>query len=89
MDRFLCHVPGWEMPKNSSEYLTDHFGLITDFLEEAFLYQGGPANRYEEVSQLVKLRASVEERDENAIKKTLCAFLKILQPWLQADRREI
>jgi ATP-dependent Lon protease len=80
MDRFSCYVPGWEMPKNSSEYLTDHFGFITDYLAEAFHYQGGHANRYEEVSQRVKLGSSVEGRDENAIKKTLCAFLKILHP---------
>ena len=80
MDRFSCYVPGWEMPKNSSEFLTDHFGFITDYLAEAFHYQGGHVNRYEEVSQRVKLGASVEGRDENAIKKTLCAFLKILHP---------
>jgi ATP-dependent Lon protease len=80
MDRFSCYVPGWEMPKNSSEFLTDHFGFITDYLAEAFHYQGGHANRYEEVSQHVKLGTSVEGRDENAIKKTLCAFLKILHP---------
>jgi ATP-dependent Lon protease len=80
MDRFSCYVPGWEMPKNSSDFLTDHFGFITDYLAEAFHYQGGHANRYEEVSQRVKLGSSVEGRDENAIKKTLCAFLKILHP---------
>ena len=22
MDRFACYMPGWEMPKNSSEFLT-------------------------------------------------------------------
>jgi ATP-dependent Lon protease len=31
MDRFACYVPGWEMPKNSSAYLTDHYGFITDY----------------------------------------------------------
>nr|WP_274522591.1 BREX system Lon protease-like protein BrxL [Halorhodospira halochloris] len=23
-DRFACYLPGWELPKNSSEFLTDH-----------------------------------------------------------------
>jgi ATP-dependent Lon protease len=80
MDRFACYLPGWEMPKNSSAFLTDQFGLITDYLAEAFHYQLKHTNRYEEVSKRVKLGSAVEGRDEKGIKKTLCAFLKILHP---------
>lgn len=80
MDRLACYLPGWEMPKNSSSFLTNRFGLITDYLAEAFHYQLKHNNRYEEVSSRVKLGAAVEGRDEKGIKKTLCAFLKILHP---------
>lgn len=80
MDRFACYLPGWEMPKTSSAYLTGRFGLITDYLAEAFHYQLKHGNRYEEVNKRVKLGKAVEGRDENGIKKTLCAFLKILHP---------
>ena len=80
MDRFACYLPGWEMPKTSSAYLTGRFGLITDYLAEAFHYQLKHGNRYEEVNKRVNLGKAVEGRDENAIKKTLCAFLKILHP---------
>lgn len=80
MDRFACYLPGWEMPKNSTEYLTHNYGLITDFLAEAFHYQLKHTNRYEEVSQRIKLGSSVEGRDEKGIKKTVSAFLKILHP---------
>ena len=80
MDRFACYVPGWEMPKNSSAYLTEHYGFITDYMAEAFHYQFSHTNRYEEVSQRLRLGNAVEGRDENGIKKTLCAFLKILHP---------
>ena len=80
MDRFACYLPGWEMPKTSSAYLTDRFGLITDYLAEAFHYQLKHNNRYEEVSSRLKLSSAVEGRDEKGIKKTLCAFLKILHP---------
>ena len=80
MDRFACYLPGWEMPKNSSAYLTDRFGLITDYLAEAFHHQLKHSNRYEEVSKRVKLGSAVEGRDEKGIKKTLCALLKILHP---------
>lgn len=80
MDRFACYLPGWEMPKNSSAFLTSDFGLITDFLAEAFHYQFAKTSRYEEVSKRIRLGAAVEGRDEKGIKKTVCALLKILHP---------
>ncbi|MDY0222748.1 MAG: BREX system Lon protease-like protein BrxL, partial [Desulfobacterium sp.] len=80
MDRFACYIPGWEMPKTSSEYLTSSYGFITDFLAEAFHYQFKHTNRYEEVSKRIRLGRSIEGRDEKGIKKTVCAFLKILHP---------
>ena len=80
LDRLACYIPGWEMPKNSSEFLTDRYGFITDYLAEAFHYQFKHTNRYEEVNKRLRLGQSVEGRDEKGIKKTLCAFLKILHP---------
>ena len=80
MDRFAAYIPGWEMPKNSSEFLTGNYGFITDYLAEAFHYQFKYTNRYEEVTNRIRLGKSVEGRDEKGIKKTLCAFLKILHP---------
>ena len=80
MDRFACYLPGWEMPKNSTDFLTNNYGLITDYLAEAFHYQLKHTNRYEEISKRIKLGSSVEGRDEKGIKKTVSAFLKILHP---------
>jgi len=80
MDRFAAYNSGWEMPKNSSEFLTSHYGFITDYLAEAFHYQFKHTNRYEEVSKRIRLGKSIEGRDEKGIKKTVCAFLKILHP---------
>jgi len=80
MDRYAAYIPGWEMPKNSSEFLTSRYGFITDYLAEAFHYQFKHTNRYEEVSKRIRLGKHVEGRDEKGIKKTVCAFLKILHP---------
>lgn len=80
MDRFAAYIPGWEMPKNSSEFLTDRYGFITDYLAEAFHYQFKHTNRYEEVNRRIKLGRPVEGRDEKGIKKTVAAFLKIIHP---------
>ncbi|MEA9436008.1 BREX system Lon protease-like protein BrxL [Aeromonas caviae] len=80
MDRFAAYIPGWEMPKNSSSFLTNNYGFITDYLAEAFHYQFKHTNRYEEVSKRIRLGKSIEGRDEKGIKKTVCAFLKVLHP---------
>lgn len=80
MDRFACYLPGWEIPKTSSEFLTNNYGFITDYLAEAFHYQLKHNNRYEEVNKKIRLGKAIEGRDEKGIKKTVCAFLKILHP---------
>lgn len=80
MDRFAAYIPGWEMPKNSSTFLTSNYGFITDYLAEAFHYQFKHTNRYEEVGKRIRLGRAIEGRDEKGIKKTVCAFLKILHP---------
>ena len=80
MDRFACYLPGWEMPKTSSEYLTNNYGFITDYLAEAFHHMFAHTNRYEEVTKRIRLGPNVEGRDEKSIKKTVGAFLKILHP---------
>jgi ATP-dependent Lon protease len=80
MDRFACYLPGWEMPKTSSEYLTGNYGFITDYLAEAFHHMFAHTNRYEEVTKRIRLGPNVEGRDEKGIKKMVGAYLKILHP---------
>lgn len=80
MDRFAYYLPGWEMPKNSSEFLTNNYGFITDYIAEAFHYQLKHTNRYEEVSRRIKFGKAVEGRDEKGVKKTVCALVKLLHP---------
>ncbi len=77
------------MPKTSSEYLTGDYGFITDYIAEAFHYQFTHVNRYEEVSQRIKLGSEVEGRDEKGIKKTVCAMLKILHPGCSPNDSEL
>jgi ATP-dependent Lon protease len=80
MDRFHMYMPGWEIPKNSSVYLTDHYGFITDYLAEAFHRLAKQSNRYEYVNQHCRFGRTLEGRDERAVKKTICALLKLLHP---------
>jgi ATP-dependent Lon protease len=36
MDRIHAYLPGWDVPKISKDLLTDHFGLVNDFLSECW-----------------------------------------------------
>jgi ATP-dependent Lon protease len=80
MDRFHTYLPGWELPKNSSDYLTHSYGFITDYLAESFHYLAKRVNRYEYVNQHCKFGRAIQGRDEVAAKKTVCAMLKLLHP---------
>ena len=80
MDRFHTYLPGWEIPKNSSDYLTHNYGFITDYLAESFHYLAKRVNRYEYVNGHCKFGRAIQGRDEVAVKKTLCAILKLLHP---------
>lgn len=57
------------MPKNSSEFLTNNYGFITDYLAEAFHHLFKRVNRYEEVSKRVRLGQAVEGRDERGSRR--------------------
>ena len=88
LDRFFTYMPGWEIPKNSSEYLTSNYGFITDYLAEAF-HLMGKQSRYDYVTQNCKFGSSIEGRDELAVKKTLAALLKLLHPSGEPTRKEL
>ncbi len=88
MDRFFTFLPGWEMPKNSSEYLTERFGFITDYLSEAF-HALAKQSRYDYVTNHCKLGPSIEGRDEMAVKRTIASILKLLHPSGEPTREEL
>lgn len=80
MDRFHTYLPGWEIPKNTSALLTLNYGFITDYLAEALHFLSKKVNRYDYVSSHCKFGRALQGRDEAAIKKTLCALIKLLHP---------
>jgi ATP-dependent Lon protease len=80
LDRFHTYLPGWEMPKNTSQLLTNQYGFITDYLAAAFRELALRHNRIDWINKNVRLGQAVEGRDERAIKKTVSALLKILHP---------
>jgi ATP-dependent Lon protease len=80
MDRIHAYVPGWDYPKlKPDQHLTDHFGLVSDFLSECWsrLRSG---NRVSAMQGRVHLGGALSGRDIEAVNKTVSGLLKILYP---------
>jgi ATP-dependent Lon protease len=89
MDRFHTYLPGWEIPKNTSALLTSAYGFITDYLAEALHFLSKKVNRYDYVSNHCKFGRALQGRDEAAIKKTVCALIKLLHPRAEPTPAEL
>ncbi|BAY35690.1 hypothetical protein NIES2111_00060 [Nostoc sp. NIES-2111] len=79
LDRMHFYLPGWEVPKNSKNLLTEHYGFVTDYLAEAFRTLR-KQNRFDEVEKVFRFGSHVEGRDAIAVKKTVSGLLKIIHP---------
>ena len=79
MDRIHAYLPGWDVPKIHKELLTDHFGLVSDFLSECWSqlrYQ----SRIHCLQSRVFYGGALSGRDTNAVNKTVSGLLKLLYP---------
>lgn len=79
MDRIHAFLPGWDVLKISKELLTDHFGLVSDFLSECWS-QLRQQSRVGVLQNRVFFGGALSGRDTNAVNKTASGLLKLLYP---------
>lgn len=79
-DRIHAFAPGWDFPKlDPRKHLTDHFGLVSDFLSECW-------NRLRRESRVSALQnrvfwgGALSGRDIEAVHKTVSGLIKLLFP---------
>ena len=85
MDRLHAYVPGWDFPKlNPNGHLTDHFGLVSDFLSECWtrLRDG---SRVTTLQGRVNWGGALSGRDIEAVNKTISGLIKLLYPDAKAE----
>lgn len=79
-DRIHAYVPGWEFPKlNPNTHLTDHFGLVSDFLSECWSRLRQTA-RVSTIQNRVFWGGALSGRDIEGVHKTVSGLLKLLFP---------
>ena len=79
MDRIHAFLPGWDVPKINRELLTDHFGLVSDFLSECWSHVRNQS-RVSVLQGRVYFGGALSGRDTNAVNKTVSGLLKLLYP---------
>ena len=80
MDRLHAYVPGWDFPKlNPNDHLTDHFGLVTDFLGEGWSKMRSDS-RVSAIQGRVHFGGALSGRDIEAVNKTVSGLVKLLYP---------
>ena len=80
MDRIHAYVPGWDFPKvNPNENLTNHFGLVSDFLAECWSKLRGES-RLSAIQGRLNWGGALSGRDIEAVNKTVSGLCKLLFP---------
>jgi ATP-dependent Lon protease len=79
-DRIHSYVPGWDFPKlNPNVHLTNHFGLVSDFLSECWTLLR-TSSRVAAMQGRVHLGGALSGRDIEAVNKTVSGMIKLLFP---------
>jgi len=79
MDRVHSYLPGWDVPKMSPDLLTDHFGLVSDFLSECW-DRLRAESRIGVLQNRVQFGGALSGRDSRAAQKTISGLLKLISP---------
>jgi ATP-dependent Lon protease len=79
MDRIHAYLPGWDIPKLSPSHLTEHFGLVSDYLSECWT-QLRAQSRVASLMGRVMFGGALSGRDITAVQKTVSGLLKLLHP---------
>lgn len=84
MDRIHAFIPGWDVPKVSRDQLTDHFGLVSDFLSSCWNHLR-VQSRAQKFQSRIHFGGALSGRDTTAVQKTMSGLLKLMFPDANGD----
>jgi ATP-dependent Lon protease len=79
MDRIHAYIPGWDIPKVSREQLTEHFGMVSDFLSSCWNHLR-VQSRVQKFQGRIQFGGALSGRDTTAVQKTMSGLLKLMYP---------
>jgi ATP-dependent Lon protease len=78
-DRMHYYLPGWEIPKMRPDLITKKYGFIVDYIAE-FFREMRKRTFSDAIDRFFKLGNNLNQRDTNAVRKTVSGMLKLLYP---------
>lgn len=88
IDHIRCYLPGWELDKMRPEYLTEHYGLVVDYITE--VWRSLRKTSYADlVDRHFSLGSHLNQRDVRAVRKTVSGLVKLLHPDGQVNGDEL
>ncbi|MGI8915887.1 MAG: BREX system Lon protease-like protein BrxL, partial [Chloroflexota bacterium] len=79
-DRLHAYAPGWDYPKlDPRAHLTDHFGLVSDFLSECWT-RLRVTSRANVLDGRIHFGGALSGRDIEAVRKTMSGLVKLIYP---------
>jgi len=88
VDRIHFYLPGWELDKMRPEYLTNHYGLVVDYITE--VWHGLRKTSFSDlIDRHFSLGSHVNQRDMRAVRKTVSGLVKLLHPDGQVTREDL
>ncbi len=79
MDRIHAYIPGWSVPEINRGNVTDHFGLVSDFLSSCWNHLRSQS-RVNKLQGRIQFGAALRGRDTTAVQKTMSGLLKLMFP---------
>lgn len=79
MDRIHAYLPGWDLPKVNRDLLTNHFGIVSDFLSECW-NQLRRQSRQNVFQGRIHLGGALSGRDTTGVQKTVSGLIKLVSP---------
>lgn len=84
-DRFHAYIPGWEIPKMRTEFFTNQYGLIVDYLAEWFR-EMRKRSFGDAITKYFRIGRDLNQRDTIAVRHTVSGLLKLLYPHEDYDK---
>jgi ATP-dependent Lon protease len=84
MDRIHAYIPGWDVPKVNKDQLSNHFGLVSDYLSCCWNHLR-LQSRLQKIQGRILFGAALSGRDTNAVQKTMNGLLKLMYPDANGD----
>ncbi|MDQ0187846.1 protease Lon-related BREX system protein BrxL [Cytobacillus kochii] len=87
-DRMHYYLPGWEIPKMRPDLITEKYGFIVDYIAE-FFREMRKRTFSDAINRYFKLGNNLNQRDTNAVRRTVSGMLKLLYPHGEFTKEEV